>query len=217
MSFNFAPTANQESAIKLIPAGTLALALINVKEVGFSKNTGCLQAKIEFVISRGPYENRKIWMYIGDPNHPKCSEGWKPMCLSSLQHMLESCGIFKPDDASSYMRFEKVPAEEAFQAIMQDLDGRQVAVKLKIEKGTDGNDDKNAIGAILSPNQHGRTHKAYASVLAGDDLKAPEAASTNSVFGQPVATAPAAAQGGFAQPAAPDAAAGSTAPGWLQG
>lgn len=221
MSFNFSPTANQEAAIKPIPAGTTALAMINVKDVGLSKNTGCLQAQLEFIIVRGPYERRKIWMYIGDPNDPKCSENWKPMCMANLQHMLESSGIFNPADASTYGRYESVPAEHAFRAILSDLDGKQVAIKLKIEPAKDGNDEKNTIGSILSPNPNGRTAKAYAGIVAGEDLKEPSKdANPVAAFGQG-ATAPAAAQGGFAQPAATqaatDATAGSTAPGWLQG
>lgn len=220
MSFNFAPTANQAPAIELIPAGTSVLAVVGVEEVMKSNNTGCLQAKLVFTIARGPYQNRKVWKYIGDPNDPNCSEGWKPMCLADLQHMLESCGIFNPADPNTYTRYASVPPEHAFTTIMQDLDGKPIAAKLKIEKGKDGNEDRNVIGAILSPNPNGRTAKAYEAVKNGEDTKAaapsPAAAAANA-FGAGAAAPAAAAQTGFGvgQQAQPAAAAGSAPPGWL--
>lgn len=223
MSFNFAPTANQQPKIDLIPAGTPVLTIVSVSEIKRSSNSGCLQAKLEFTIARGPYERRKVWMYIGDPNDPNCSEKWKPMCLANLQHMLESAGIFDPTNVDTYTRYATVPPEHAFTTILQDLDGKHVAVKLKIEKGTDGNDDRNTIGMILSPNPNGRTAKAYEGIKNGDDLKvtppSPAAAAANA-FG---AAAPAAtpATGGFANApaqattAAQPAAATAAAPSWL--
>jgi len=217
MSFNFSPTANQAPAIELVPAGTSVLAVIAVNEVKRSTNTGCMQAKLEFTVARGPFERRKVWMYLGDPNDPNISEKWKPMCLANLQHMLESAGIFNPADASTYSRYANVPPEHAFTTILQELEGKHVAAKLKIEKGKDGNEDRNVIGTFLSPNPNGRTAKAYADVQAGADTKVAAAPST--AFGA-AATAPAATPqaGGFgAQPAAqPGTTAGAAAPAWLQ-
>lgn len=219
MSFNFAPTANQAPAVKLIPAGTPALVVVGIKEVKKSNNTGCLQAQLEFTVARGPYERRKIWMYIGDPNDPNCSEKWKPMCLANLQHMLESCGIFNPADPSTYSRYATVPPEHAFTTILQDLEGKHIAVKLKIEKGTDGNDDRNVISLILSPNPNGRTAKAYADVQNGEDTKVPApVADAPTAFGAAAAPAQQASIG-FGQTNTaqqqPAAVATGAAPNWL--
>lgn len=225
-AFNFAPTANQAPAIQLIPAGTPALTVMTVKEVKRSNNSGGLMAQLEFTIARGPYERRKVWMYVGDPNDEKNSEKWRPMCLATLQHLLESSGIFNPADPATYGRYATVPAEHAFTTILQDLDGKHVAVKLKIEKGTDGNDDRNTVGVVLSPNPNGRTAKAYADVQNGEDTKVPApspAATAASTVAGAFGTQAAGAlpTGGFgaasATPATQNApaAAGGTAPAWL--
>lgn len=222
MSFNFAPTANQQPKIDLIPAGTPALCIVTVKEIKRSNNTGGLQAQLEFTVARGPYERRKMWMYIGDPNDEKNSEKWRPMCLANLQHMLESAGIFNPADVNTYTRYAQVPPEHAFTTILQDLDGKHVAVKTKIEKGTDGNDDRNVPGMILSPNPNGRTAKAYEGIKNGDDMKVPVPSPAAAAAGAFGAAAPAAAPaaGGFAaatQPATTTQPATATgaAPAWL--
>lgn len=226
-SFNFSPTANQAPAVQLIPAGTPALTVLTVKEVKRSNNSGGLMAQLEFTIARGPYERRKIWMFVGDPNDEKNSEKWRPMCLATLQHLLESCGIFDPANPDTYARYANVPAEHAFTTILQDLDGKHVAIKIKIEKGTDGNDDRNAVSVVLSPNPNGRTAKGYADVQNGEDTKVPApspaataANSAASAFGTQAAGTP--STGGFgaasATPTAQNAPAASagSAPSWLQ-
>lgn len=211
MSFNFAPTANQAPAIALIPPGTLALTVLTVKEIKHSNNSGGLMAQLEYTIARGPYERRKIWKYIGDPNDQRNSEKWRQMGVADLQHMLESAGIFDPSKPETYARYSGVKPEHAFTTILGDLDGKHIAVKLRIEKGTDGNEDKNGIGFILSPNPNGRTAKAYADVKAGADMKEPAASpATGGAFGAAAAQPVTAAAGGFgqaAQPAQADSAA----------
>lgn len=218
--FNFAPDQNQGQSVDLIPAGTLLLTTITDIKVSHSKNSGGKMAQFEFTVARGPFERRKIWKYVGDPADDKNSEKWRLMCLADLQHMLESCGVFNPADPSSYARF----ANASFEQVLQALEGKPVAIVASIEKGTDGNDDRNGVKQILSPNQNGRTHKKYEQVRNGDDTKAaaPAAAAPQASFGnfgaqpsvQNEAPQPAGA-GTASQPAAPSAA--SNTPAWLQG
>ena len=217
--FNFAPDQNQGASAELIPSGTLLLTTVTVIKVSHSKNSGGKMAQFEFTVARGPYERRKIWKYVGDPADERNSEKWRPMCLADLQHMLESCGIFNPADPSTYARF----ANASFEQVLGALEGKPVAIIASIEKGTDGNDDRNGVKQILSPNPNGRTHKKYDQIRNNEDLNPPAspAAATASFGGfaapqgvQNVAPQPMGA-GATAQAAAP--AAPSNAPAWLQG
>lgn len=215
--FNFAPDQNQRSAIDLIPPGTSLLCVVTPESVSRSQNSGGVIARLCFTVARGPYERRKMWMYVGDPNDENNSEKYRQMSLATLQHMLESCGIFDPSKPETYSRYASVAPTDVFRTIINDLDGKHVAVKAKTEKGGDGYDDKSVPGIILSPNPNGRTAKAYEDVKNGLDTQAQKPAA--SAFGQP------AAQSGFgfgAQAAAPAATAAqpessqSAAPGWLK-
>ena len=223
--FNFAPTANQQPKIELIPAGTPLLCLVTLKQTQRSQNTDGMLAQLEFTVVRGPFENRKMWMYLGDPNDEKHKEEYRQMSLANLQHMLESSGIFNPADPTTYGRYATAAPADVFIAILRDLEGKHVAMKAKVEKGKDGYDDKNVPGVILSPNPNGRTAKDYEGVKAGSDINvqkpaaaAPAGGAGFGGFGTPAATpaaaaAPAAQAGGFAGAATP--AAQSATPAWL--
>lgn len=195
--FNFAPDQNQRSAVDLIPPGTPLLCVVNVEEVKRSQNSGGMLAKLCFTVARGPYERRKLWMYVGDPNDESNSEKYRQMSLANLQHMLESSGIFNPTDANTYSRYANVAPEHAFNTILKDLDGKHVAIKAKTEKGQEGYDDRSVPGTILSPNPNGRTAKAYDEVKAGADTQVQKpAAGGTGAFGQPAAQS---SFGGFGQ------------------
>ena len=219
--FNFAPDQNQGQSVDLIPAGTLLLTTITDIKVSNSKNSGGKMAQFEFTVARGPFERRKIWKYVGDPADERNSEKWSPMCLADLQHMLESCGVFNPADPSSYAKF----ANASFEQVLQALEGKPVAIVASIEKGTDGNDDRNGVKQILSPNPNGRTHKKYDQVRNNEDLSAaaPTAPAPQASFGnfgggsQGVQNA--ASQPSDAGAQAPVAAqqSASNAPAWLRG
>lgn len=216
--FNFAPDQNQRSAIDLIPPGTPLLCVVTPESVQRSQNTGGTIARLCFTVARGPYERRKMWMYVGDPNDDNNSEKYRQMSLASLQHMLESCGIFDPSKPETYQRYANVAPTDVFRTIINDLDGKHVAVKARTEKGDDGHDDKSVPGTILSPNPNGRTAKAYEDVKNGLDTQVQKPAA--SAFGQPAAQS----GFGFGTPAAATTTATaaqpessqSSAPGWLK-
>lgn len=201
--FNFAPDQNQRSAIELIPHGTSLLCVVTPESVSRSQNSGGVIARLCFTVARGPYERRKMRMYVGDPNDENNSEKYRQMSLATLQHMLESCGIFDPDKPETYQRYASVKPEDVFLIIIGDLDGKYVAVKAKTEKGGDGYDDKSVPGTILSPNPNGRTAKAYEEVKNGADTHVAKPAAPG--FGQP-------AQGGFGGFGSTTGAAASSAP-----
>lgn len=209
--FNFAPDKNQRSAIELIPPGTSLLCVVTLESVSRSQNSNGVIARLCFTVARGPYERRKMWMYVGDPNDENNSEKYRQMSLTTLQHMLESCGIFDPAKPETYNRYAGVAAGDVFRVIIQDLDGKHVAVKARTEKGGDGYDDESVPRTILSPNPNGRTAKAYEEVKAGADMQAAKPAA--SAFGQP-------SLGGFAAPsttpgASQQESSQSAIPSWL--
>ena len=198
MFSSFNPNANHAPAVDLIPAGTLAFAVVKVESINLSKSTGGKNAKLELTISQGPFANRKVWHYLGDPTDPKNSEKYQQMSLGALQAMLEAGGIFNPADPASYQKF----AASSFEQVMAALDAKTAAIKTKLAKGTGGYEDKVVVGDWLSPNPAGRQFKKWQELLQGGGA----------------AQAPAAPQfaAQAAAPAAAPAAAGGV-PAWLQG
>jgi hypothetical protein len=208
----FAPDARHQPDVELIPAKTLAFAVLTVDSIKMSQSSGGRYAKLELTIDRGPYERRKIFSLVGDPSDPKNSEKFQQMSLASLQHMLEAAGIFRHDQPATYQAF----ANATFEQIMAALDGRAVAIAIKIEKGQDGYADKNAVAEFLSPNPASRSFKKWQELTG----MAPGAAATP-VQGQLAAGgAQAAPAASYAPPAGAHAssagAAAGAPPAWLQ-
>ena len=202
----FAPNAQHQPAAELIPTNTLAFVVVSVAGVKVSQAGGRF-ASLVLSVSQGPYERRKIFSMVGDPTDQNNSEKYQQMSLAALQHMLEAAGIFRLDQAQTYQQF----ANATFEQIMQALDGRTVAVQVKIEKGTGGYEDKNAVAYWLSPNPSSKTFRKWQELLQGPTQATPPA------YGAPAATPP---QGYQPPPAAPQqpappAAPGTTAPAWL--
>lgn len=197
----FAPNANHQPAIELIPANTLAFAIVTVQAVGSGQQTGGRNAKLELTISRGPYERRKIWYYLGDPTDQRNSEKYQQMSLAAMQHMLEAAGVFRHDQPETYAAF----ANADFTQILKALDGKEVAIKIKIDKGKDGYEDKNVVADWLSPNPASRSNSKWNELLQGSGAK-PAAPAQGQVFTPPAAAAPA---------NAPASTAGGV-PAWLQ-
>lgn len=209
----FNPTAQHTPAAELVPNNTLAFCMVKVQGLKMSQSTGGRYASLELTIDRGPFERRKVFSMVGDPTDSNNSEKYRQMSLAALQHMLEAAGIFNPADPNSYAAF----ANASFDQVMAALDGRTVAIKIKIEKGTGGYEDKNAVADWLSPNPASRTFKKWQELLS----PAPTAHSAvaHGVVGNP---GPGYAGGTqFAAPAAPAAPAPAAGqggvPAWLAG
>lgn len=200
--FQFDPNTKHDTAGALIPANTLAFATFKVQSLKNSKNSGGRYASIELIL-HGQFENRRVFDMIADPADTKNSEAWRKMGMASLQHALEAAGIFDPAKPESYGRF----AGGGLVDILQALDGKRVAFKVGVEKGTDGHQDKNRVVTYLSPNPVSSTFKQYQQLLAGGAAPAPQPAPAPS-FGQAQAPAPTATH----QPAP---AASGNAPDWL--
>lgn len=185
MFTQFNPQTNHTPGVDVIPAGTLAFAHVSVASIQLSQNTGGENAKLELTLTSGPYAGRKLWHYLGNPTDPKNSEKYQAMSLGALQSMLEAAGIFNPADPATYQRY----ANASFSAVLQDLDGKTVAIKTKVDKSP-GYDDKAVVGDFLSPNPSSRSFKKFQELLSSGG-GAPAPAPTAPAFAAPQAAAPA--------------------------
>lgn len=179
----FNPQTSQSPAIELIPSGTLSHALLEIKEVKTSQSSGGKYANCKVTLVGGQFERRVVFTMIPDPTDENNSEKWRQSGVAALQHILEATGLFDPAKPETYGRF----GNATFGEILTAIDGKQVAVKIKIEKGKDGYDDKNAVSDFLSPNPVSRTNRDW--VKLHQQAAAPQASPQPSFGGAPAPTA----------------------------
>lgn len=193
----------EEKDYDLIPKGTLLWAVINLKGVKASNSTTSKYLDIELTVDEGqPYARRKIFVKIGDPNHAGNSEEYKKMGYGAIRRILEAAFGANPANPQSY---NVIPDPTYFV-----LHGKRVPVKVTIEKGKDGYEDKNSV-EFLSPHSSVKSvAKAFEDLKAGKHMPDGAAAQTQQA-------APAAQSGFFGQNAAGAAASNvqSSGPSWL--
>lgn len=211
----FSPTAQHQPQIELIPNGTLAFVQLNVQKLANSQSTGGQYVSLELTVDRGPYERRKIFTMVGDPSDSKNSEKYQQMSLASLQHMLEASGVFNPAQPESYSQF----ANKGFVQILEALDGKTVAIKIKIEKGQDGYADKNQVADWLSPNPASRSYKQWQQLVSGGGVPAQPVQQQALAWGAGAIAQQGAVNtpvGASPSPTTASAPVGSATPAWLQ-
>ena len=178
---DFSQGAGQDGPSSLIPNGQLAFAIMTVRGVKPSK-AGGQYLDIELTIDDGqPYARKKLWDMIGDPQHPGNSPEYREMGMRSIARILEAGRNAGPSNPAAYSI-----------GGYTDLSGLRVAIKIGVEKGKDGYEDKNRITEYLTPNPQSSAHKDFQRLLAGEYNKAAPAAATTG-FGAPPA-------GGFGSP-----------------
>lgn len=161
----FSTTSGASSANDLIPAGQLSWALLTFRGMKVSDSTGSRYGDLEFAIADNqPNQRRKIWDMVADPDFDGNSEKWRAQGMSALTRMVEAAGIVNPEDPASY---EKLNGKTCEQVLMM-LDGKYVAIKVKIEKGGEGYADKNKVGDYLTPNPQSSGNKGYVKLSNGD-------------------------------------------------
>jgi len=164
MKFN--PKSGIGDKTELIPAGTLAKAVVTVNQIKQSQSTGGQYMQIELTLSSGQYANRKIWDMVCDPTDERNSENWRKMGLLALTRAFEAAGIFVPSKPETYDTLEG----KSFEEIARTLDGCEVAVKVKIEKSPDpAHADKNKVGEWLTPNKESTGHVGWKKMMAEID------------------------------------------------
>lgn len=204
--FQFDPSANHDTGGSLIPVNTLTFATFKVQKLRQSSTTGGRYADVELVL-QGQFENRRVFDKIPDPSDKLNSEKWRQMGMGAMQQALECAGIFDPARPESYARF----ASGGFVDILTALDGKRVAFKVGVEKGTDGHQDKNRVVTYLSPNPASSSNKQYQQLVAGGGAAPAPAQATTPAPSFAVAATPAPQTA----PAPAPAAVGGAAPSWM--
>lgn len=178
-SFGDADT-NAQGGSELIPDGTLAWAIVTIRPHNFdhglclvpSKTSNGKYLDVELTILEGPYARRKVWDKIGLEG----SEKWVARGMSSVRHILEvGREITNYTSANPAYRLGQQSGSNG-EMVFMELNELRCAVKIGIEKGKDGYQDKNVVRAYLSPNPTSDTHKTFQKLVAGDTAPAAKAA-----------------------------------------
>jgi hypothetical protein len=161
----FTQQSGVASPIDLIPRNYLCWARLAFNGMKVSQSTGSRYGEIELTISEGqPYARKKIFTRVADPDYENNSEGYRSMGMVALTRMLESSGLVDVKDAASYEKYNGKSAEHALML----LDGRHVAIKIKVDVGKDGYGDKNEVGEYLTPNEQSQSCKLFVKLQNND-------------------------------------------------
>ena len=210
---NLSEQHGRVSGDALIPNGTLAFATFAVKAMTASKSTGGAMAEVELTIASGPYARRKIFSYMMDPDDTRNGEAIRERSQGELVRALEASGVCDPKEPATYRQITSFVQAVGLvqQATLQR--GKTIAIRVGIEKGKDGYQDKNR-ASYLSPNPHGDTFKNYTALMA----QGTGPAATPAFGGGGLAAAPAAGfvgvASGFGAPRT-NGAGPLAAPGWI--
>lgn len=166
---------NAQGGSELIPDGTLAWAIVTVRPYNEqrcltpSKSSSGAYLDVELTILEGKHARRKVWDRIGLEG----SEKWVARGMSSVRHILEvgrKMSSFNPGQGSYRLGSQGGQGDFVF----MEMNELQCAIKIGIEKGKDGYEDKNVVRAYLSPNPTSDTHKAFMKLVNGETEPAPK-------------------------------------------
>lgn len=154
---DFSGNAGAASSFDTLPAGVLLFAILNVKGTKASASGGGY-LDCELTIDQGqPYAGRKIFDMIGDPMNAGNSEKYRDMGSIAITRILECRGA-GPNNPNGY----KIDN-------YAQLSGARVGIKVGIEAGTNGHDDKNRVSEWLTPNPASQSgNKGWVKLMAGD-------------------------------------------------
>ncbi len=174
INLNTAAVNDGPQEFSLIPAGTIARAVIIVKmgdielpEFGagqWFKQSQSSKAKwmeLEFTVLGGEFDRRKFWDRIfvdGDKMGQSGIPQAKEIGLSTLRQIIESSNGLDPSDMSP-----EAQQRRNISGIM-DLNGMEICAKIGIKKGTNGYSDSNRLTAAMTPNQTGYIGAGQAQV-----------------------------------------------------
>lgn len=154
MDFN---DAESNSGFDLIPANTVAPMIMTIRpgshgDGGWetaSKTSDASYLNVEFVVTGGPYKNRKIWQNFvvsGGKTDENGNSKAGNITRSTLRGILESARRIKPDDMSDEAKAKRVVKGYG------DFSGLEFVGKIGIEKGSEGYSDKNKLLAPVPVN-----------------------------------------------------------------
>jgi len=150
---SFADAGPQFDPTALIPHGTIAMGILNVRPYNAdqgliatpSKSSAAQYINIDIVITEGTFARKHIFDMIGVAG----KEGYVNAGRASIKAILEFSGA-SPQNMAGYDIAQTGP-DPVHGVDWMALDGKPVAFKVKVEKGTGGFDDKNKVSAFLSP------------------------------------------------------------------
>ena len=166
LNFNDVEPDNNTGEFQLIPNNTIARAVLTLQggdtqipEFGqgnfFKSSSTGKRSKwlpLEFTIVGGTHNSRKVWHRLfvdGDKMSERNVPIAKEIGLKTMRLIIESSRGIKPDDNSP-------EAQQGRQLnTIEQLNGMELCIKIGIEEGTNGYEDRNRMIAPLTPNQSG--------------------------------------------------------------
>lgn len=127
-----------------------------------SKTSDAQYLSADLIVLAGPFEKKHIFQNMMIAG---VSEKAVNITRSTLRSILESARGVDPTDVSA----EAMAARQV--SGFSDFNNLEFAIKVGIEKGKDGYEDKNKIGLIVTPDK-----KEYAAIMAGEAMPTPAAA-----------------------------------------
>ncbi|OFX03260.1 MAG: hypothetical protein A3E78_12025 [Alphaproteobacteria bacterium RIFCSPHIGHO2_12_FULL_63_12] len=166
LDYSTAPTTQPGSG-ELLPKGLRHWAILTLRPHNFdmgiaetpSKTTDARYLDVEMTLCNGPFDKRKVWDKIGVGG----TEKYVQAGMAAIRHILEVGKKAGPTNMVGYQI-------ESYFA----LDGLLVAVRVGVEKGKDGYEDKNNV-RYLSPNPESDTVKDFEALVRGEFMPAPKA------------------------------------------
>lgn len=157
MTMDFSGSAGAASDFDILPLGQLAWAHLNVRGHKASAAGGAY-IDCELTIAEGqPFAGRKLWEMIGDPFNQGNSEKYRKMGMIAVTRILEAGRGAGPNNMAAYQLTD-----------FSQLDGLKVAIKIGVEEGKDGHDDKNRVAEWLTPNPASQSgHKHFKTLMSG--------------------------------------------------
>lgn len=164
MDFN---DAGEQRSGDVIPVNTIAKVVATIRPGSVGQGGWLTQSQksdvqylnFEFTVLEGPYAKRKIWQNLtvsgGKVDERGQSKGWG-ITKATLRAMLDSAYGLDPDDDSPQARQRRVTQDWGA------FNGLQFIIKIGIDKGKDGNPDKNKLGLVLT-----RKNAEYAGLMYG--------------------------------------------------
>jgi hypothetical protein len=161
---DFSGAAGAATNFDLLPKGLLVYAVLQVRGIQTS-GTGSRYLDVELTVDQGqPFAGRKLFDKIGDPFFEGNSEKYRQMGMVAVTRILEAGKGAGPNNPAGYQL-----------ADFAQLSGLRVPIKVGVENGTDGHDDKNRVAEFLTPNPASQSgHKGFLKLTSGDHgLSAP--------------------------------------------
>jgi hypothetical protein len=155
-NFNNAAIARPEAM--LIPQGTIAKVIMNIRSGGYEKDpyltksshTGSIYLHAEFIVLEGPFSRRRTFQNIGIVGNNKTgdSDVFGTRGRSLLRGLIESAKNIMPNDSSETAQNARKINSFA------DLNGLTCVVKIGIERDKSGKfDDRNSIICAVTPDK----------------------------------------------------------------